>query len=75
MMAQSTAVMCMKSESNGPWKKPGDPPIHPINAGLQGLRLKSFGASLTNGSSLMRLGLEQLLTLDLHCVIHERGEG
>jgi hypothetical protein len=30
---------------------------------------------LTIGSSLMRLGLKHLLTLDLHRVIHERGKG
>jgi hypothetical protein len=30
---------------------------------------------LTLGSSLMRLGLEYLLSLDLHGMIHERGEG
>jgi hypothetical protein len=30
---------------------------------------------LTIGSSLMGLGLKHLLTLDLHSVIHERGEG
>jgi hypothetical protein len=30
---------------------------------------------LTVAGSLMRLGLEHLLSLDLHGVIHERGEG
>ena len=52
-----------------------DPQVDPADAGLQGLGFESVGIALTIGSSLMRLGLKHLLTLDLHRVIHERGEG
>ena len=52
-----------------------DPQTDLANAGLQILRLESVGVALTVGSSLMRLGLKHLFSLDVHGVIHERGEG
>ncbi len=52
-----------------------DPQVDPADTGLEGLRLESVGVALTVASSLMRLGLEHLLALDLHGVIHERREG
>lgn len=53
----------------------GDPQIHLADASRQGLGLGSVGVALTIGSSLIRLGLEHLLSLDLHGVIHERRAG
>jgi len=53
----------------------GNTQVHLANAGLQGLGFKTVGVALTVASSLMRLGLEHLLSLDLHRVVHERGEG
>jgi len=52
-----------------------DPQVDPADAALQCLRLESVRVALTIGSSLMRLGLKHLLTLDLHRMIHERGKG
>ena len=39
-----------------------------------GLGLDSVGLALTVGSSLMRLGLQWLLAIDLYGLVYERGE-
>jgi hypothetical protein len=39
-----------------------------------GLGLDSVGLALTVGSSLMRLGLQRLLAIDLYGLVHERGD-
>ena len=52
----------------------GNPQIDVADAGLEGLRLELVGIALTIGGSLMRLGFKGLLALDLHGMIHERGE-
>ena len=39
-----------------------------------GLGLDSVGLALTVGSSLMRLGLQRLLAIDLYGLVYERGE-
>ncbi len=53
----------------------GNPQGDLTDASLESLRLESVGVALTVAGSLTRLGLEHLLSLDLHRLVHERGEG
>jgi hypothetical protein len=46
-----------------------DPQVDLADASLESLRLESVGVALTVASSLMRLGLEHLLSLDLHRIV------
>ena len=48
-----------------------DPKVDLAHPGMDGLRLESVGVALTVGRSLMRLGLEHLLPLDLHSDVHD----
>ena len=49
--------------------------VHLAHSSAQGLRLESVGVALTVGCSLMRLGLQSLLALDLHGTVHDDGIG
>ncbi len=52
-----------------------DPQVHLADTSPKGLRLESVGVALTVGRSLMRLGLQSLLPLDLHGTVHDDGTG
>jgi len=52
-----------------------DPQADLADACVQDLRLEAVGVAVTVGGSLMRLGLEHLLPLDLHGMVHEGREG
>jgi len=51
----------------------GDPQVDLADASLESLRRESVGVALTV-ADVTRHGLEHMLSLDLHGVIHERGE-
>jgi len=52
-----------------------DPQLHLAQTSTEGLRLESVRGALTVGRSLMRLGLESLITLILHGTVHDDGIG
>ena len=52
-----------------------DPQVYLTHSSPEGLRLESVRVPLTVGRSLMRLGLQSLLSLDLHGTVHDDGIG